>query len=47
MKDKIALIDKIQEAVAEYCYEHKELNLKLLATIDAKNGWVQAKIKEL
>ncbi len=41
-KDKTALIDAIQSAVAEYCYDHDDQDFEITLSVRAEDGWVKA-----
>lgn len=46
IKNKEDLIDKIQEAIANYCYDNKDKNFDATVSISAEDGWAYAKIVE-
>lgn len=46
IKNKEDLIDKIQEAIANYCYDNKDKNFDATVSISAEDGWAYAEIIE-
>lgn len=46
IKDKKSLIDKIQSAVADYCYDCDDPDFTVTAIVSVENGWVTVEIKE-
>lgn len=46
IKNKEDLIDKIQEAIANYCYDNKDDNFDATVSISADDGWACAEILE-
>lgn len=44
IKNEEDLLDKIKEAVANYCYDNKDLNFRATISISAQRGWAFAKI---
>lgn len=46
IKNKESLIDKIQSAIAEYCYDYEDNNFEIVVSISSIDGWVKAEIKE-
>ena len=41
-KDIKSLIDVIQTAVSEYCYDYSDQDFKITLFITAEDGWVKA-----
>ena len=46
IKNKEDLIDKLQEAVANYCYDNKDKNFDVTVSLSAEDGWAKAEIIE-
>ena len=46
IKDKESLIDKIELAVSEYCYDYDDTDFYIVVSVSANDGWVKAEIKE-
>lgn len=42
MNNKEALIDMIQSAVAEYCYDYDDQDFEIKLSIFCSDGWVKA-----
>lgn len=41
-KDIKSLIDAIQSAVADYCYDYDDQDFKITLSISCNDGWVKA-----
>ena len=46
LKDKYALIDAIQSAVAEYCYDHDDQDFEITLSVRVEDGWVKVEDPE-
>ena len=42
-KDKTSLIDAIQSAVANYCYDYDDEDFEITLSLTAEDGWVKVK----
>lgn len=43
IKNEEDLLDKIKEAVANYCFDNKDLTFRATISISAQRGWAFAK----
>lgn len=46
LKDKYALIDEIQSAVALYCYDHDDKDFEINLSVRVEDGWVKVEDPE-
>lgn len=45
-KDIKSLIDVIQTAVAEYCYDYDDQNFEITLSIRVEDGWTKVEVPE-
>ncbi len=45
-KDKNSLIEEIQSAVANYCYDHDDQDFEITLSVRAEDGWAKVEDTE-